>query len=247
MKPRCIVFGEALSLFLNVLAVSAAQDVDFAKDVRPIFAEHCAQCHGPDEGNRMADLHLDIPETFRTEADGYAIIVPGEPESSELHRRITATGEDELFRMPPAYERLVDRLLASPHYAERWARHGLDIVVVDVRRRRIAVEECIGRRTWRSRRSARQGGGEGVRVEGPLRGRRSRWVAKGRSRPCLSFRARPRSRRAHFRSCPELVRRPNVEWKPVAAGSFERLSVVDDGVDQLAVCRLVLSDEQSQQ
>ncbi len=27
---------------------------------------------------------------------------------------------------PDAYERLVDRLLASPHYGERWARHWLD-------------------------------------------------------------------------------------------------------------------------
>ncbi len=29
---------------------------------------------------------------------------------------------------PMAYERLVDRLLASPHYGERWARHWLDVV-----------------------------------------------------------------------------------------------------------------------
>ncbi len=29
---------------------------------------------------------------------------------------------------PLAYERLVDRLLASPHYGERWARHWLDVV-----------------------------------------------------------------------------------------------------------------------
>jgi len=29
---------------------------------------------------------------------------------------------------PQAYERLVDRLLASPHYGEHWARHWLDIV-----------------------------------------------------------------------------------------------------------------------
>src|SRR6266576_5346089 len=27
-----------------------------------------------------------------------------------------------------AYERLIDRLLASPHYGERWARHWLDVV-----------------------------------------------------------------------------------------------------------------------
>lgn len=29
---------------------------------------------------------------------------------------------------PAAYENLVDRLLASPHYGERWARHWLDVV-----------------------------------------------------------------------------------------------------------------------
>src|SRR5262249_21966472 len=29
-------------------------------------------------------------------------------------------------RAPDAYERLVDRLLASPHFGERWGRHWLD-------------------------------------------------------------------------------------------------------------------------
>ncbi len=28
---------------------------------------------------------------------------------------------------PRAYEQLVDRLLASPHYGEQWARHWLDV------------------------------------------------------------------------------------------------------------------------
>jgi hypothetical protein len=31
-------------------------------------------------------------------------------------------------RSPGAYEKLVDRLLASPHYGERWGRHWLDVV-----------------------------------------------------------------------------------------------------------------------
>ena len=31
-------------------------------------------------------------------------------------------------RDPDSYERLVDRLLDSPHYGERWARHWLDLV-----------------------------------------------------------------------------------------------------------------------
>ena len=34
----------------------------------------------------------------------------------------------ERDRSPDAYEKLVDRLLASPRYGERWARHWLDVV-----------------------------------------------------------------------------------------------------------------------
>ena len=109
MSLRRVMTGSLFALATVAAAAAAsvvtgAERVDFAIDVRPIFAEHCAQCHGPDEGNRMADLHLDIPETFRAGGDGYSIIVPGEPESSELYRRITATAtaEDELLRMPPA-------------------------------------------------------------------------------------------------------------------------------------------------
>jgi hypothetical protein len=37
---------------------------------------------------------------------------------------ITAFEKDQ---QPHAYERLVERLLASPHYGERWARHWLDV------------------------------------------------------------------------------------------------------------------------
>ena len=34
----------------------------------------------------------------------------------------------EADRAPSAYEKLVDRLLASPHYGEKWGRHWLDLV-----------------------------------------------------------------------------------------------------------------------
>jgi hypothetical protein len=40
-------------------------------------------------------------------------------------------GEIEAFlndRSPGAFERVIDRLLASPHYGERWGRHWLDLV-----------------------------------------------------------------------------------------------------------------------
>ena len=65
---------------------------------------------------------------------------PNEPASRrELIRRATydVTGlppslaEVEAFendRSPDAWEKVIDRLLASPHYGEKWARHWLDIV-----------------------------------------------------------------------------------------------------------------------
>lgn len=62
----------------------------------------------------------------------------GEADRRTLIRRVTfdLTGlppsydEVQAFiadESPDAYERLVDRLLASPHYGERWARHWLDL------------------------------------------------------------------------------------------------------------------------
>src|SRR6266516_3272845 len=37
-------------------------------------------------------------------------------------------GAFEQDRSPDAYEKLVEKLMASPHYGERWARHWLDVV-----------------------------------------------------------------------------------------------------------------------
>jgi mono/diheme cytochrome c family protein len=42
------------------------------------------------------------------------------PSVAEVDRFVSDPGED-------AYERLVDRLLVSPHYGERWGRHWLDV------------------------------------------------------------------------------------------------------------------------
>ena len=49
----------------------------------------------------------------------------------DLHGLPPTPGEIESFqndRTPQAYERLVDRLLASPRYGERWTRHWMDVI-----------------------------------------------------------------------------------------------------------------------
>ncbi len=67
-------------LFLTGASSTAAQTtVDFQRDVRPILADNCFQCHGPDEGSRWAGLRLDIQDSaFGERPDGWAI-VPVEP------------------------------------------------------------------------------------------------------------------------------------------------------------------------
>jgi hypothetical protein len=83
----------AVCLFL---ANARADDgLQYNRDIRPIFAENCFACHGPDKNARKADLRLDV----RDEAVKIGAIVPGKPEKSALVERIFET--DESRRMPP--------------------------------------------------------------------------------------------------------------------------------------------------
>ncbi len=79
-------------------ATACAQDVSFARDVLPLLSDRCFQCHGPDAKARKADLRLDNRANVFRERDGYAVVVAGAPDKSELITRITATGDDV---MPP--------------------------------------------------------------------------------------------------------------------------------------------------
>ncbi|NOX99825.1 MAG: hypothetical protein GXP30_08870, partial [Verrucomicrobia bacterium] len=73
----------------------------FNRDIRPILSENCLHCHGRDAGSREADLRLDLRENaIAKHADARPAIVPGNPDSSDLIKRITTRDQDDL--MPPA-------------------------------------------------------------------------------------------------------------------------------------------------
>lgn len=95
LASTCSLFG-----FASAGAADEPSSVSFGRDVRPILAKHCFTCHGPDPDARQAGLRLDSAETAYEDLGGYAAIAPGDPEASELLRRVTS--DDEGMRMPPA-------------------------------------------------------------------------------------------------------------------------------------------------
>lgn len=76
-----------------------APTVQYNRDVRPILADKCFHCHGPDAAARQAELRLDERGDATADRDGHRAIAPGKPISSELIRRVLSKDDDE--RMPP--------------------------------------------------------------------------------------------------------------------------------------------------
>src|SRR5262249_36908407 len=78
----------------------SSRKLSFNREIRPILAENCFKCHGPDAKQRKGKLRLDDEHAAKAAAgSGSVAIVPGKVEESELYNRITA--EDADVRMPP--------------------------------------------------------------------------------------------------------------------------------------------------
>jgi len=74
-------------------------EVSFNEDIRPLLSDRCFHCHGPDEKERKGKLRLDTREGALREKNGFAAIVPGDLQESEIIYRMTTDDEDEI--MPP--------------------------------------------------------------------------------------------------------------------------------------------------
>lgn len=86
---------------LSAAAFATAQDnrIQFNRDIRPILAANCLECHGFDAQTRKADLRLDTAAGAFREHDGRVAVQAGKPEHSELIRRIESSDAD--IQMPP--------------------------------------------------------------------------------------------------------------------------------------------------
>ena len=107
----------------------AADEISFNKDIRPILSENCFLCHGPDGEARSAGLRLDQREAALAGAEGDAAIVAGNPDASELIRRIETSDPDDQMPPPdserslsPDQKRLLREWIADgASYQRHWA------------------------------------------------------------------------------------------------------------------------------
>jgi hypothetical protein len=75
-------------------------EISFNRDIRPIMADTCFRCHGPDKNARMVGLRLDLrDEALKTTKSGVTPIVPGDPDHSAIIQRVFAADRKV---MPPA-------------------------------------------------------------------------------------------------------------------------------------------------
>src|SRR4051812_22822179 len=93
----------------------------FNRDIRPIFADNCYACHGPDKNTRKAKLRLDNAEGAYAEKDGSFPIVPGKANESEVIRHITSTDPDELMPPPKTGKKLTAQQIDT---IRRWIEGG---------------------------------------------------------------------------------------------------------------------------
>src|SRR5258708_23836439 len=108
-------FRLAAFLILCLQSVASAADpVEFNRDIRPLLSDNCYACHGPDKLKRKASLRLDSEDGLRSQ------VVPGKPDESELFRRISAADVKE--RMPPRAGRPLT--LAQIDTLKRWIEQG---------------------------------------------------------------------------------------------------------------------------
>ncbi len=89
----CLLIGFASN-------IGAADEVDYQRDIKPLFSQKCGVCHGALK--QEAGLRLDAGVLIHKGSTDGRIIVPGQADTSLLIQKVTA--KDIVERMPPEGE-----------------------------------------------------------------------------------------------------------------------------------------------
>jgi aldose sugar dehydrogenase len=123
---RVLVALFATSLCLGAPRPADAQGeepVDYRTEIRPLLADYCYACHGPDPAKREAGLRLDEKRSAFADRGSYRMIVPGRPEESEVWLRVASELAED--RMPP-YTAGLDLSDDQKALIRRWIEEGAE-------------------------------------------------------------------------------------------------------------------------
>jgi mono/diheme cytochrome c family protein/cytochrome c553 len=113
---RRLLMSIALMLVVPSLA-TAADPVDFDRDIWPILESRCVACHGPKQ--QKSSLRLDSRGKLLTGGDTGPAIVPGDAAGSLLIELVTAAPDEG--RMPPKGDALTP---GQVDLLKRWIQEG---------------------------------------------------------------------------------------------------------------------------
>jgi cytochrome c553 len=99
-------------------ALPAADAEFFETRVRPVFVEHCNECHAGGPKKEKGGLRIDSREALLQGGDSGPALVPGDPAASLLHKVVTYADPD--MAMPPK-GKLSDAQIAD---IAEWIRRG---------------------------------------------------------------------------------------------------------------------------
>ena len=122
MTGKAGALGVALAV-VAALGQAGAAEADaegiafFEKNIRPVLANNCYQCHSAEARNLKGDLFLDSKQGMLNGGESGPVIVPGKPAESRLLQAIRQVGK---LKMPPR-DKLSGQVVAN--FAE-WIRMG---------------------------------------------------------------------------------------------------------------------------
>ena len=99
-----VTFG--IIYFINHHSKNQENGISYNRDIRPILSDKCFACHGPDANKRKAGLRLDQQSGAYAELKknkGHFAIIPGNPDKSELIRRIETNDPSILMPLPESH------------------------------------------------------------------------------------------------------------------------------------------------
>ena len=104
-------------------AIPASDDVEvFESRIRPIFAEHCYQCHSDKAEKLKGELRLDSPAAILKGGKSGPVIIPNQPDASLLLRAVRYKDPD--LKMPPKGKKLTAEQIAV---LEGWVQMGAPV------------------------------------------------------------------------------------------------------------------------